>query len=93
MLNGIGKDSQDFSSHFERSDTFLNSSLQSEVLSVLDFRLQLTSLNIGCTRDSCSKLRSPLIGTIFRDSKRASSPLICTKVRAHFDWDYCLRFL
>ena len=60
MLNGIGKDSQDFSSDFERSDTFLNSSLQSEVLSVLDFRLQLTSLNIGCTRDSWSKLRSPL---------------------------------
>ena len=84
MLNGIGKDSQDFSSDFERSDTFLNSSLQSEVLSVLDFRLQLTSLNIGCTRDSWSKLRSPLIGTIFRDSKRASSPLICTKVRAYF---------
>ena len=68
MLNGIGKDSQDFSSDFERSDTFLNSSLQSEVLSVLDFRLQLTSLNIGCTRDSWSKLRSPLIGTIFRDN-------------------------
>ena len=88
MLNGIGKDSQDFSSDFERSDTFLNSSLQSEVLSVLDFRLQLTSLNIGCTRDSWSKLRSPLIGTIFRDSKRASSPLICTKVRAYFGQDF-----